>query len=77
MKKGLGARGLNRHHPPEWKRVFKSMATEASSRRGPWGDWFRAKVKEGADPALARLTLARKLAVWKKGRKEENTTRKS
>jgi transposase len=76
-KKVLGVRGLNRNHNPELKRVFKSMATEASSRRGPWCDWFRARVKEGVDPALARLTLARKLAaitlaVWKKGRKYDD-----
>jgi transposase len=76
-KKVLGLRGLNRNHNPELKRLFKSMATEASSRCGPWRDWFQARLKEGTVPALARLTLARKLAaitlaVWKKGRKYDD-----
>lgn len=76
-KRVLGLRGLNRNHNPELKRLFKSMATEASTRPGPWHDWFQARVKQGISPALARLTLARKLAaitltVWKKGRKYDD-----
>jgi transposase len=73
-RKVLGLRGLNRNHNPELKRLFKSMAMQASSRCSPWRDWFKARVQEGTAPALVRLTLARKLAaitlaVWKKGRK--------
>lgn len=73
-KKHLGVRGLNRNHNPELKQLFKSMAMEASTRPSPWRDWFQVRVRAGMNPALARLTLARKLAaltlaVWKKGRK--------
>ncbi len=76
-KRRLGVRGLNRNHNPELKQLFKSMATEASTRPGPWRDWFNAKVAQGMVPAMARLTLARKLtaitlAVWKKGRKYDD-----
>ena len=76
-KRMLGLRGLNRNHNPELKQLFKSMATEASTRSGPWHDWFQARVKEGVSPALLRLTLARKLAaitltLWKKGRKYDD-----
>lgn len=82
INKPLGLRGLNRNHNPELKRLFKSMATEASMRRGPWHDWFEARVKGGMNPALARLTLARKLAaitlaVWKKGRKYDDEALKT
>jgi transposase len=71
-KKRVALRGLNPNHNRELKRLFKSMAVEASTRPGPWRDWVTAKVNPGMRPEMARLTLARKLAaitlaIWKKG----------
>jgi transposase len=79
-KRRVALRGLNRNHNHELKRLFKSMATEASARPGPWHDWFLAKVNQGMRPEMARLTLARKLAaltlaIWKKGRKYDDDER--
>ena len=76
-RKRVALRGLNPNHNCELKRLFKSMAVEASTRLGPWHDWFTAKVNQGVRPEMVRLTLARKLAaitlaVWKKGRKYDD-----
>ncbi len=65
-------RGLNRNHHPVLKAVFKGAATAAKSRPGPLQDWYRARVAGGMAEALARVTLARKVAaialrLWKKG----------
>jgi transposase len=69
-KKQPLVRGLNRHYSRALKEVFKGAAMAVSI--GPWKEQFKAMVDEGVDPALARLTLARKissitLAIWKKG----------
>ena len=63
-------RGLNRNYSRTLKEVFKGAALSVST--GPWKEQYEARVKEGKDPALVRLTLARKissitLALWKKG----------
>ena len=44
----------------------------ASSKRGPFAEFYAALVAKGMRPEMARLTLARKTAtivllVWKKG----------
>ncbi len=55
------------------KMIFKSAANMASSReRGAFHDFYQGLLTKGMKPAMARLTLARKIAaitliVWKKG----------
>ena len=51
---------------------FKSAATIASVKPGPFQEFYAALVAKGMRPEMARLTLARKIAaivliVWKKG----------
>ena len=65
-------RGLNANHNHDLKNLFKSTATVASASAGPLGDFYSALLAKGMKPALARLTLARKIAaivlvVWKRG----------
>ena len=65
-------RGLNQNHNHDLKYIFKGAATRASSCAGPLADFYQGLVAKGMKPAMARLTLARKLAsitlmVWKKG----------
>ena len=60
--------------------MFKSAATEASPRPGPWHDWFTSKVPQGMRPPMVRLTLARKLAaatlaIWKNEGRRYNDDR--
>jgi transposase len=69
-KKRPLVRGLNQNYNRALKEVFKGAARSAAS--GPWKSHFEATVKNGQDPSLALLTLARKiaslaLALWKKG----------
>lgn len=64
-------RGLNRNHNRIVKDIFKSAATAASARPGPLQDFYRGMLERGMDEALARVTLARKLAaitlrLWKR-----------
>lgn len=71
-KKLLSLRGLNANHNHELKNVFKSTATMASNCAGPFRDFYNALLAKGMKPAMARLTLARKIAaitlvLWKKG----------
>jgi len=54
------------------KNVFKSAATHVSTSPDALGDFYRSLLAKGMKPAMARLTLARKMAaivltVWKKG----------
>lgn len=65
-------RGLNQNHNHDLKYIFKGAATRASSGAGPFQDFYQALLAKGMKPAMARLTLARKMAsitlmVWKKG----------
>jgi len=67
----VATRGLNRNHNHLLKRVFKSAASSACAS-GPFKPAYDARVAQGMDPSLARLTIARKLAattlaVWKRG----------
>jgi hypothetical protein len=71
-KKLLSIRGLNKDHNHDLKGLFKAAATMASVRPGPFQDFYQALLAKGMKPALARLTLARKIAaitltLWKKG----------
>ncbi len=65
-------RGLNENHNHDMKAIFKSAATMASRRDGPFQDFYQGLLTKGVKPAMARLTLARKIAaitliLWKKG----------
>jgi transposase len=67
----LGTRGLNRNHNHVLKRVFKSAASSACAS-GPFRAGYEARLAQGMDPSLARLTIARQLAttvlaIWKRG----------
>jgi transposase len=71
-KKPQQVRGLNKNHNHDMKAIFKSTATMASSREGPFYDFYQGLLTKGMKPAMARLTLARKIAaitllLWKKG----------
>lgn len=65
-------RGLNRNHRPGLKEIFKSAALLAIRQPGPFKDYYQSRLQRGADPAILRVTVARKLAaltlsLWKKG----------
>jgi transposase len=71
-KKQISIRGLNRNHNHDLKNLFKSAATVAAAKPGPFQEFYDALVAKGIKPEMARLTLARKIAaitltVWKKG----------
>ena len=65
-------RGLNRNHNRVLKDVFKGAALAAVGRPGPLQDLYHGMLARGMREELARVTLARKLAVitlqiWKQG----------
>jgi transposase len=62
-KKVLSLRGLNKDHNHDLKGLFKGAATMASVRPGPFQDFYQAALAKGIKPTMARLTLARKIAV--------------
>jgi hypothetical protein len=69
-KKLPALRGLNDNHNHDLKNLFKSAATHTST--DPLGDFYQNLLAKGMKPAMARLTLARKMAaivlkIWKKG----------
>jgi transposase len=71
-KKQISIRGLNRNHNHDLKNLFKSAATIAAVKAGPFQKFYDALIAKGIKPEMARLTLARKIAaitlvVWKKG----------
>jgi transposase len=70
-KKPVSIRGLNRNHNHDLKNLFKSAATVAAAKPGPFREFYDRLVAKGIRPEMARLTLARKMAaitliVWKK-----------
>ena len=72
-RRPVATRGLNRNHNHLLKRVFKNAATSAC-HSGPFKAAYEARVAQGMDPSLARLTIARQLAaitlaIWKRGEK--------
>ena len=71
-KKSVLVRGLNRNCNHDLKNLFKGAAVVASSKPGPFEQFYAALVAKGMRPEMARLTLARKIAtivliVWKRG----------
>src|ERR1019366_6957263 len=62
-KKVLAIRGLNKNHNHDLKNIFKGTATRAAATAGPFQDFYEACVARGIKPAMARLTLARKIAA--------------
>jgi transposase len=72
VKKQSSIRGLNRNCNHDLKNLFKSAAIVASSKPGPFQEFYSALLTKGLRPEMARLTLARKIAtivlmVWKRG----------
>src|ERR1700686_2832851 len=72
MKKPSSIRGLNRNCNHDLKNVFKGAALVASSKPGPFQEFYTALLTKGIRSEMARLTLARKigtiaLIVWKRG----------
>ena len=72
MKKSSSIRGLNRNCNHDLKNLFKGAAIVASSKPGPFQEFYTALLTKGIRPEMARLTLARKIAtialiVWKRG----------
>jgi transposase len=71
-RKRVSVRGLNRDCNHDLKNLFKSAATIASVKPGPFQEFYAALLAKGMRPEMARLTLARKIAtivliVWKRG----------
>ena len=71
-KKQISIRGLNRNCNHDLKNLFKGAAIVASSKPGPFQEFYTALLTKGIRPEMARLTLARKIAtivliVWKRG----------
>ena len=71
-KKPQQVRGLNQNHNHATKEIFKSVALSAALHAGPFKDFYEGLLAKGMEPELARVTLARKIAVttltlWKKG----------
>jgi transposase len=71
-KKQVLIQGLNRNCNHDLKNLFKGAALVASSKPGPFEEFYAALVAKGTRPEMARLTLARKIAtialiVWKRG----------
>jgi transposase len=72
VKKPSSIRGLNRNCNHDLKNLFKGAAIVASSKPGPFQEFYTALLSKGIRPEMARLTLARKIAtialmVWKRG----------
>jgi transposase len=72
VKKRVSIRGLNQNHNHDLKNLFKGAAVSASTKPGPFQEFYAALLARGMRPEMARLTLARKIAtivliVWKRG----------
>ena len=70
-KRPASIRGLNQNHNHDLKNLFKGAAIIASSKPGPFQEFYAVLLAKGMRPEMARLTLARKIAaitllVWKK-----------
>src|SRR5258705_240123 len=62
-KKVVAIRGLNKNHNHDLKNIFKGAAIRAAAVAGPFQEFYAALVAKGMKPAMARLTLARKIAA--------------
>lgn len=77
-RKVATVRGLNHNRNRDLKELLKSAAISASTRPGPFADYYAGLLQKGLRPTMARLTVARKiaaivLAVWKKGERFDPT----
>src|SRR6202040_4048301 len=63
VKKSSSIRGLNRNCNHDLKNLFKGAAIVASSKPGPFQEFYTALLTKGIRPEMARLTLARKIAT--------------
>ena len=71
-KRHIEIRGLNENCNHDLKNLFKGAAVVASTKPGPFEEFYLALLAKGMRPEMARLTLARKIAtivlmVWKRG----------
>jgi transposase len=71
-KKPVLIRGLNENCNHDLKNLFKGAAIIASTKPGPFQEFYTALLGKGMRAEMARLTLARKIAtiilvVWKRG----------
>jgi transposase len=71
-KKPVSVRGLNPNHNHHLKDLFKGAAIQAATSKGPLREFYETLLAKGMRLEMARLTLARKIAVitltvWKKG----------
>jgi transposase len=71
-KKHVEIRGLNKNCNHELKNLFKGAAVVASTKAGPFKEFYATLLVKGMRPEMARLTLARKVAaivliIWKRG----------
>jgi transposase len=71
-KKPASIRGLNENCNHDVKNLLKGAAIIASTKPGPFQEFYTALLTKGIRPEMARLTLARKIAtivliVWKRG----------
>jgi len=71
-KKLASIRGLNENCNHDVKNLLKGAAIVASTKPGPFQEFYAALLAKGMRPEMARLTLARKIAtivliVWKRG----------
>jgi transposase len=71
-KRHIEIRGLNENCNHDLKNLFKGAAVVASTKPGPFEEFYAALLAKGMRPEMARLTLARKIAtivliVWKRG----------
>ena len=62
-KKPQQIRGLNQNHNHDMKAIFKNAASMASRREGGFHDFYQGLLAKALEPAMARLTLARKIAA--------------
>jgi Transposase IS116/IS110/IS902 family len=62
-KKHIEIRGLNENCNHDLKNLFKGAAVVASTKPGPFEQFYAALVAKGMRPEMARLTLARKIAT--------------
>jgi transposase len=71
-KKPVLIRGLNENCNHDLKNLLKGAAIIASTKPGPFQEFYAALLAKGMRAEMARLTLARKIAtivlvVWKRG----------
>jgi transposase len=69
-QKPVALRGLNKNHNHDLKWIFKSAAIKVTSQAGPLQEFYESLLAKRIREALARLTLAPKIAaitltVWK------------